>query len=238
MLRNNAVGVMRLAIIAIFASVFLLNWSRAASAQGGPLFQQGGIPAVEALTPYGYIDLARRWPGLDLEVCWEAGAEAFPQEQQLVHRAISSSLEQVSRLRFLGWGRCQPQSTGIRITVADEGPRAEVGYQGGRPTRMWLNFAFQQWPCPARDHCIVAIAIHEFLHAVGILHEHLRSDAPIQCRQAYAHTTDFTGVTPQAVTAYDPDSIMNYCNNIYDTARPPQLSRLDIVALQVLYGRR
>ncbi|WP_373290327.1 M12 family metallopeptidase [Neoroseomonas lacus] len=104
---------------------------------------------------------------------------------------------------------------------------------------MLLNFELAQWPCYTdREHCIVAVARHEFMHAVGVLHEHIRPDAPEPCRSGHSEQRDFRGARPQSVTDYDPDSIMNYCNNIYRLSRPPTLSRLDILTIQYLYGRR
>jgi Astacin (Peptidase family M12A) len=106
---------------------------------------------------------------------------------------------------------------------------------------MTLNFRLDQFPgfegCATRnDQCVRTVAVHEFLHAVGFLHEHLRLEARTlqsDCPQAVNPPRDFNGYKPLPVGAYDRDSIMNYCNNIY--RGEPALSAGDLAALRLWY---
>jgi len=214
--------------------------------------------ASQLLAPEGYADKSAIWTSPYISVCWEPGADAFATERGWVEESVRNHIQNVSSLRFLGWGDCKPDTMGIRVRIADEWPRSAVGQQWvrnasdpthllrdvfgrpqQRPTNMILNFSFQNefTECASqREHCIRAIAVHEFLHAVGFLHEQLRSDADPACKARYARQKDFEGYQPLPVGEYDPDSHMNYCANMY--RRPIRLSSGDVKVLEYFYHQQ
>jgi hypothetical protein len=77
--------------------------------------------------------------------------------------------------------------------------------------------------------CIKSIAMHEFGHAIGFSHEQNRPDRKGECAlKAQGPNGD------KLLTPYDPESIMNYCFDMYQTG--VTLSKLDISAVRQLYG--
>jgi hypothetical protein len=215
---------------------------------------------LQTLAPEGYVDLEGLWDSpANIPVCWEAASEPSAQEKGWVKDAVLTHISDVSSVRFRDWKDCPAQLIGIRITIADRNPLSDVGRQWSRdangvkqqdksgqwiqlPTRMVLNFTFGFHPAfrdrcqPDREHCIRAIAVHEFLHAIGFLHEQLRDNAPDECKRKFAHVADFPGFQPQYATQdYDPDSHMNYCANMY--RKPMRLSAGDLFVLARFYPR-
>jgi hypothetical protein len=91
------------------------------------------------------------------------------------------------------------------------------------------------------ENCAVWYAVHEFGHALGVLHEHARPDFS-ECWKSrldkfswfFQDKRSGGGV---AVTAYDGDSVMNYCSDGAGTNRGA-LSTNDILGLQLVYGRK
>ncbi len=193
---------------------------------------------------YGYFMPGSEWPkdfdGLAaVQVCWENPAPEFERERALVRDAVQSTWVKYSRLEFRGWRPCAARSRGIRIFVTDDGPYTKgLGRSlDGVPQGMVLNFTFGAWspscasPAEYRDLCIKSIAVHEFGHGVGFVHEHNRHDRPGECIKAPQGTSE--GAVP--LTPYDPSSVMNYCNPNYNNNG--ELSALDIEALQKKYGK-
>ena len=195
--------------------------------------QQESAPQFDT-QQHSYFDATAKWASVNIYVCWENPDSTYSDEMTLVRKSITDSWEAASQLRFTGWQKCAAQNRGIRILIDDSGPHTKgLGRRlDGVANGMVLNFTFNNWSssCKSmRDSCIKSIAVHEFGHAIGFEHEHNRPERPGECQEAPQGSNGTVLLTP-----YDPDSVMNYCNPVYNNNGI--LSRYDKQGVQSIYG--
>lgn len=143
---------------------------------------------------------------------------------------------------FPGWGACEPGSPGIRIRIADVADRHVQAFGArldGMSDGMQLNLSFTVpfYGCNGTGvkNCVEEDALHEFGHALGLRHEQSRVDS--FC--ADDGTVGLGEGGALRLTAYDKDSIMNYCANgvhFVVGGRRAQLSDGDVETLRSYYA--
>jgi hypothetical protein len=223
--------------IAIYIFLFLISLPSSHAENAQTRINIGG-------TNYGYIDDNSKWTFNDennkvIFVCWEQTPSQFMHEMGLVKEAVYETWEANSALQFRGWQKCDPINQGIRIQIDDSGPHTKGlgAFLDNKPNGMVLNFEFNNWSpaCKAsfdlKEQCIKSIAVHEFGHALGFAHEQNRPDAPGECAELRQGQDGTTLLTP-----YDPKSVMNYCNPVYNNNG--MLSKYDIESVQQVYGKK
>lgn len=190
---------------------------------------------------FSYWEEGSKWSSPRIPVCWENPENADAVSREWVRSAITRTWEAESALRFYGWGKCVEKSRGIRIKIADDWPVVyALGVKlDGLKDGMVLNFSFNfdaSWKAACGDkprHCVELTAIHEFGHAIGLVHEHARPDMPAHVRGWCEKEVDGTSAK-FPVGEWDPQSVMNYCNS--DWINAGKMSLLDIQGVRLIYG--
>lgn len=213
-------------------------------------------PSEETSDTSSIVYTGSRWSNpAAIPVCWENGSAVDAEILNDVKAKLIAEYHNKTKLRFTRFDNCSsadlkatmirvhfnfahnwdnrssigaggglswigPNSGSLGGTAANGTMRIDIGNKGkypetGHPLR---QFAIDQTR---------GTAVHEFGHAVGLAHEHERSDAP-NCgdQQRTPNNSNFV-----YVGNYDPSSIMNYCktNNI------DSLSAGDVSGVNFLY---
>ena len=232
-----------------FYSLISICFVLGCRAQPGP--EDHGLQGIQGsiLTGKEYL-----WPGAKASVCWEKNlSESDWKSTADIRQKIAADVTQQymgAGFRLEGWGECQPNSRGIRVQSwappMNFEPHGMVQSYGARLDGLTNGLGFYvkldpkeriKW-CQNEELCILGTALHEFGHAIGLLHSMNVAGSPCAFDQTLGWGNESGGGfdLPQ----YDPDSIMNYCyvSASYKIGRKSVLSAGDQAVIKAIYTDR
>jgi hypothetical protein len=181
-------------------------------------------------------------PGLVLDtfisVCFVATSTSTQAQRDRVRQLVTDSWQAVADVQFIGWGACTGNEN-ITINHIAFTPLPVDQRRGGSQVGTNSVGVNPSMKLPA-DLTVVwqeNTAVHEFGHAIGMLHEFLRADYPAgSCATADANIaggeTSAGGTVVTVGANYEAASIMSYC---WPTSLIP-LTATDIATAQQMYG--
>jgi hypothetical protein len=219
----------------------LVLLSACAGSDGSPAQEQTGktSQAIFKTNAFGW-PLDANGITTTVPICWDERdypngppEPALSATKDFVRRAIEETWQRETGIVFSGWGDCHSGPGGtfgidLHMEVSGRGMtyvihppwepyHADVHFPVGGGMSDYLRYT----------------AIHEVGHGLGLNHEQARGDNDGRCMLFDDWDWAVNAYGGPMETPYDDRSVMNYC-----APNPTELSPLDVMGVQRLYGRK